>query len=157
MFSDRTSGRGREEPAQELTDSELHRFLTDVGYARHQLKDLYCSLQRINAQQENGEAPDPKRIDATVRHFTAALRGLLEPWDRKPVFGNGVELRLVNESCGLCAGEYSPEILLRSIKRTGSLSPALKDVQVAERRLTEIYRALSGDEGNPTMIRGKVD
>jgi hypothetical protein len=135
----------------DLTEAEKDRFLQAVGETRQNLKRFHDYLKDLESVLSGGGTVDIHDVKKTVQDFVSVNKSLLMDWDHKPVFGNGVELRLQNEPCGLCATDGSARIILDLID-AGRLNDAIVDVKRSEQMLTGIYRGLSGNRSNPTMI-----
>jgi hypothetical protein len=142
---------------QELTHLETHRFLTNIGESRQILADVYRALGFIQDKLENGIPVPQRELENLVDGLAQKLGAKLAPWDRQPVHGGGMELRLINEPHHLlAAGDRTARWLIDSINRTGNVAEVRTIVRETESSLTEIYRRLSGDTANPTMIRDKA-
>jgi hypothetical protein len=148
-----TNHSGHRRPINELSQDQKNDFLIDVGLSRHELLLLHRYLEGMNAQKMGGNIVDLTLCERAARSCVRSVTERLRKHDGAPIFGSGIELRLQNERCGLCAGEYSGDILAEPVKK-GDLGKALAEVKAVENRLHQIYQMVSGDKDTPPFIKG---
>lgn len=129
---------------KDVDHNTKHNFLQAVGETRQALTAAYKVLNRNET---------PESLYKYMEELCQIINSKLKPYDRKPVFGNNIEFRMINTGLGSfsSANNQVPDWIKQSIS-SGNKKELLQKVEAAEKELMEFYKKISNDHGNESFI-----